>query len=602
MSFSDGNIHDYQLFNATDIKSFIIRQLKSSDNQIFKDVNYLGSNMNTFIDTIAVILQQLLFHLSLNASETALSTAQLLESMNKLSSLLNYKPSGKQTSILPVQLLISVQKTSTAGNGVKQVTIPRFLELSHNSKFVLKNPITVAIDENTTEILEEAAMFQGNVHQSQVYMATGDNFEKITLIDTFGGDNFVSDNFFVIFVDESLDQTADWHEYTETPLLFLNDEKARVYEKRYDEDGNYSFKFGDGTNGMKLKKGNQVVIFYLVSDGEPAIIDDASVLGVEAPTIYSSALYNEILTSTFKSDTQSPYDLTNVSNIQITPTGNSTDIVYPESVESIRNNAHKIFASQNRLLTLGDYYTHVKRLFSNYCKDIYLMTNDQYTKDFLRYYYDLGLDAPQGDSRLNIAQVNFMTSCNFNNIYLVVLPQINTVLSWRVPNYLNSSFKQEIVESVQQAKGINHNLVILDPIYRAFTWGSPYLDGTDFNEEQLKNTLVLTKAKYNKYSAQYIKQKAIDEITDYFDSLALGDPVNVSELSTRITQINGIKDFHIVDKNGNTVSDLTLYSWNPLYSTEDNELSQQTVPVAPFTYCYFYDRDNINSIITVEEE
>lgn len=109
--------------------------------------------MNTFIDTISVLLQQLLFHLSLNASETAFSTAQLYESMNKLSSILNYKPFGKQTSILPVNIQVNVP-TETA----QQFTIPKFMQISHNSNFVLKQDMIVSVVDKKSVVLD-AAMF-----------------------------------------------------------------------------------------------------------------------------------------------------------------------------------------------------------------------------------------------------------------------------------------------------------------------------------------------------------------------------------------------------------------------------------------------------------
>ena len=76
-------------------------------------------------------------------------------------------------------------------------------------------------------------------------------------------------------------------------------------------------------------------------------------------------------------------------------TGGSTDVSYPETVDSIRSNAPRIFSSQNRLFTLADYQQFIKKNFSSYVKDLYLCNNDTYTKDYLKYYYDIGLDSPQ---------------------------------------------------------------------------------------------------------------------------------------------------------------------------------------------------------------
>lgn len=370
--------------------------MKSSENPVFKDVNYFGSNMNAFIDTIAVILQQLLFHLSLNTAETSFSNAQLYESMNKLSSILNYKPYGKQTSILPVKLTVRVPAPAGVGTGTRQLTIPKFLQVTHNSSYVLKNEITVPVSAEDTMVYLDAAMFQGTVHQSQVYEATGDEYEKITLVDQYiaSSQNFISDNFFSVYVDESVDGTGDWREYTEVPLVFDCGEGERVFERRFTEDYDYQFKFGGETAGRKLQSGNRVVIFYLVSDGEPAVIGDGEVVMETTPTAYSNPLYTEIVQQTSAGGEFSIDGSAYLGNITISNTGPSTEVTYPETVESIRANAPRAFASAGRLSTLGDYRQFILKNFSGYCKDVYIMNNGEYTADFLSYYTNLGIDRP----------------------------------------------------------------------------------------------------------------------------------------------------------------------------------------------------------------
>ena len=83
---AENALSSYALFNATDIKSFIINQLSQSDNPIFSGCSYLGSNMNALIDVLAVMSQQILFHFSVNTAESSFATANLFESMNKLAS------------------------------------------------------------------------------------------------------------------------------------------------------------------------------------------------------------------------------------------------------------------------------------------------------------------------------------------------------------------------------------------------------------------------------------------------------------------------------------------------------------------------------------
>ena len=604
---AQGALNSYTLFNATDIKSFIINQLSNSENPVFSGCSYLGSNMNALIDILAVMTQQILFHFSVNTSEASFTTANLYESMSKLVNILNYKTIGKQTSMLPVRFNIDV-KDFKSKNTSSQITIPRFTHVAYNSNYYLKNEIIVPIDEITSDTLTvDSILFEGELKESPTFTASGDEFETFTLQDNFikSGSKFITDNFFIIYVDE--EGTGQWKEYTETTSLFLNDSIAQVYERRFNEDLDYEFKFGNGVNGKKLEKGARVVIFYIVSSGETGVLG-ADLLskggegGEEAertvPFEYSSGMWNTILKSNYSTIDRTSFGL---DYMTVDNTGNGTNISYPESVSSIRTNAPRIFASQNRLFTLSDYKTFIQKNFSSYIKDTYLCTNDTYTRDYLKYYYEIGLDAPQEDSRLNIAQVEFMSSTNFNNVYCFTVPRVNTIISGKVPNYLNNTLKQEVVNAAAEYKGLTHNLVMIDPIYKAMTFGA-FMDDTDWNANQLENKLVLVRNRLTKYSYSYIKSLAEDVIKNYFNSLTIGSEVNLAQLTKDLNSIPGVKRFYIRDNEGNVEKKLTLYMWNPLYCNEDNMTTQQNILNEAFVYPYFYDLGNVSNLIEIEDE
>ncbi len=569
----------YELLNASDIKSYIINQLSSSNNPVFSGCSYLGSNMNALIDVLSVMTQQILFHFSVNAAEASFSTANLYESMNKLVSILNYKTIGKQTSMLPVRFQINLSQLDTSDT--TSITIPRLTQVGYNSTYYLKNEIVIPLQQvQGGEVYVESVLFEGELNDSVIYEAMGDEFETFILVDDFikSGSRFITDNFFIVEVFTS---DGEWVEYQETLSLFSHDKNALVYERRFTEDLNYEFKFGNGINGKKLEKGDRIRIKYIISSGESAVLGD-DVIQSAIPII--------------------PNDTKKISSfIRVINTGNGTNISYPESVESIRANAPKIFSSQNRLFTKDDYKTFIMKNYSNLLKDSYFCTNDEYTKDFLRYYYDLGLDSPQQDSRINIAQVEFMTSTNFNNIYCFAVPKSNTVISWKVPNYVNNMLKQEIVNGVQEYKGLTHNLVILDPIYRAMTFGS-FMDDSDFNVSQLNNKLVLVRDRLSKYNHSFIKDYVVELLTDYFGNLSLGEEINLAQITRDLNSVPGVKRFFIRNENGEEEKKFTLYTWNPLYSNEDNEITQQNILIPPFVYPYFYDLTNISKLIVIEDE
>ena len=600
---AESALQSYTLFNATDIKNFIIQQLEKSENNAFGGCSYLGANMNAFVDSLAVLLQQILFHFSVNTSEASFTTASLYESMNKLVGLLNYKTMGKQTSMLPVKFVVDVatliNDRSDSSSKPSQITIPRFTQCSYNSTYYLKNEIIIPITKDTPDFVEiDAVLHEGQLHENSSFVSNGDEFETFIIVDRHikNGSRFVSDNFFMVFVDE--DGNNQWKEYFETMSLFSNDENALVYEKRFNEDYNYEFKFGNGTNGKKLKKGARVAIFFLISNGESGILGD-DIISEGNPVAYSSSLYNSILKSSYSTIDKNSYGVDYIVSVQ--NTGNGTAISYPESVESIRQNAPRIFASQNRLFSLVDYDTFIKKNYGAYIKDSYFCTNDTYTREFLRYYYDIGLDSPQKDSRINLAQVQFMSSTNFNNIYCFLVPKVNTIISGKVPNYINTTIKQEIVNSVEEYKGYTHNIVVLDPIYRAFTFGY-FMDDDNFNANQLENKLLLIRNRFSKYSYSFIKDYAVTQLKNYFNTLKLGSEIDLAQITKIINSIPGVKKFYIMNSLGDLESKMTIYHWNPLYSNEDNNTTQQNISLESFVYPYFYNINNIDNLIEIQDE
>ena len=596
-------LQSYALFNATDIKNFVIRQLENSENGSFDGCSYLGSNMNAFIDTLSAILQQVLFHISVNTAEASFMTANLYESMNKLVGIMNYKMTGKQTSMLPVKFEIDVAKLlsdkSSTSSKPSQITIPRFTQCTYNSTYYLKDEIVIPITDTIDDIIEiDAILHEGSLYENSSFVSNGDEFETFIIKDDYikSSSSFISDNFFMVYVDEY--GNDQWKEYKETSSLFLNDENAGVYERRFTEDMNYEFKFGNGTNGKKLKRGAKVAIFFILSSGESGILGD-DVIGEGNPIAYSSSLYNAILKSNYSSIDKNSYGVDYITSVK--NTGNGTSISYPESVESIRANAPRIYASQNRLFSLSDYETFINKNFGAYVKDTFFCNNDVYTRDFLKYYYDIGLDAPQKDSRINLSQVEFMSSTNFNNVYCFLVPKVNTIISGKVPNYLNTTIKQEIVSSVEEYKVYTHNLVILDPIYRAFTFGF-FMDDDNFNPYQLENKLILVRSHLSKYSYSFIKDYVVTQLKNYFETLTLGSEIDLAQITKIINSVPGVKRFFIRNADGEEEKKLTIFHWNPLYSNEDNYTTQQNIALDAFVYPYFYDIDNIENLIEIQDE
>ena len=113
---------------------------------------------------------------------------------------------GKHTSMLPVKFTIDVKKFKKDHGDKSQITIPRFSHVAYNSNYYLKNEIIVPvkdITDDTTTI--EALLFEGELKESVDFKANGDEFETFILRDNYinGSSKFITDNFFVVYVDEN---------------------------------------------------------------------------------------------------------------------------------------------------------------------------------------------------------------------------------------------------------------------------------------------------------------------------------------------------------------------------------------------------------------
>lgn len=587
---------DYSIFEAASIKQFLIEQLNAGG--IFTDQRYLGSNLNAFIDIIATMLQQIQFHYNTTATESTFATASLYENMNKLTSLLNYKPTGQQTSILPVIL------TSLLGlNNISDTfVLPRYSYIVYNKPFVLKNDLTFTSKAGESLNIEDI-LYQGTIAESEIFKATGENFQTITLVDKYRNTNsgkFISDNFFDVYVKEP---NGKWTQYSEVDLLFEASGGDKVYEKRINEYYNYEFKFGNNINGYRPVANSEVIIFHIISDGTSAQVGDGIIKNA-AIYQYNSTKYTEIIKNSATSIFEiipNFIDSSNLKLLSISNNGASTDITAVETPDVTREMLPKLFAAQNRLITASDYNTYINKNFSNFILDNYVFDNKEYTAKYLRYFYDIGLGRPNDNPRVLLNQVNFQTSCGANNVYVALLPKVNTIIDSKIPNYINTSLKRLIVDSLDRHKDMVHNISPIDPIYKAISFGV-FREDKNFLPEQFENvTLTLIKDRYSNFSEDYIRSSVYELFKSYFDNIKLGDTINISELNSKLIQIPGIKRI-ILSDGINTEDKLTFIVWNPLYEEDDFVVTQQNINVDNFTYHYFYDFNNFNSKINVINE
>lgn len=572
----------YVAFDALSLRDLIINRLNTQ--AIFTDQNYQGSNISSIIDIIAYSYHVLMFYMNQTSSESNFSTATLFENVNKIVKILNYKPIGNQTAILSFKAIADAQLTP----GV--YTIPRYsyftlngINYSFNKDATLSVPLTGG---ELTTLEDNNTLYQGTYREYPLYSAQGAPFESFTLVLVDpNGTNMAIDHFNIdVYVKDNTQLTPVWVKWSPTLSLFLEQPDAKKYEIRLNENGRYEIKFGNNVTGNQLHEGDSVAVYYLQSDKAAGEVGTGALDGNRL-YYYNSSQLNSIIYNEISSDINM-LDVDKTSLITFSNIYASTKYTERESVESIKTNALNSFQSQYRLLTTSDIANFIKANYSNIIGSVRAVNNTDYIAGHIDYLFSLGIDNPNTDSRIQINQLKFSSACNFNNIYIYTSPNIFTETSLTTrTNYINAAQKQLIINSLAPYKIATSNIVIMDPVYMCVDIGV-----TDINETpsiEASNETTLRIIIENNISSLQIQQQVAKIFKDYFLTTKdnLGSLINISDISTSILNIGGIKTIQTI--RGDIVkSGISLLIYNPVYPDIDIKVTQQNHQLGYFQFPY----------------
>ena len=597
--------NSYAAFDATSLKNLIIDRLNNSG--VFTDQNFEGSNINQVLDIVAYSYHTLLFYLNQTSSESLYSQATLNENINKIVKLLNYNPIGVQSATL------NFNATAPANLATNSYTIPRYsyfvtngVEYSFNKDVTFTKTVTAA--ENLTEFADTNLLYQGSYIEYPIAVATGEPYELLTItsIDR-DGNNVQIDHFNVdVYVKDNTNITPTYTQYRPTESLFLEQPNSLVYQIRFNENGRYDIKFGNGTFGRQLTQGDEIVIYFLKTDGSTGEIT-AGTINDRQLVLYNSQRFQTILADTLAQNlvvvTSEEAGLLQFSN-----TSPSTKFAEAESVTSIKENALNTYRSQFRLSTTGDIETYVKKNFSNIISSTQAVNNVDYINGHLKYYFDLGVEKPSMVSRLMLNQVKFSSSCNFNNTYIYAVPRVDLVtsLTTRV-SYLNAAQKQFIIDKLNPYKISTSEIVVTDPVYVEAGFGlsnaGELLTPSIADETTLE--IIVDGALRRNFSS--IQAQVVKIFTDFFKTTNdnLGVLIDLTELSSKIITIEGVRNFRTVRTNSNVklqFPGISLLLFNPVYPETDIAVVQQNLTLPYFKFPYLGNSINFTNKIVLASE
>ena len=595
----------YAAFDAQTLKHYIVERLNT--NEKFTDQNFEGSNLAAVIDIIAYSYHVLLFYLNNTAAEVNFDQASLYENMNRIVKLIGYKPSGRQTSSIPINAVAS-ENLAVGNYTIRKYSY--FLVDSIQYTFLkdVSFSKTATGPEDITSINNNVILYQGGVGEYPSYTAQGEKFEGLTVVvdnivdeedARFIAENTLSVN--VLEVDDGL-----YHTYTEVESLYLSKPVDRVFEKRLNENGHYDIKFGNGVFGRKLVEGDTVAVDYLMSDNRRGIISKDAINGNKL-FVYDSSRQRSIFNDTFLNRDQTTFiTVDNSSQLTFNNPTNSTTLAEAETVDQIRQNAPRIFSSQKRLVTENDYEALLNKNLANVINSVKVVSNTEYINQYIQYFYNTGVD-PTKVNRVLINQVNFADSCDFNNVNIFVVPKFVISEDESFPPYLSNSFKNLIVELTGDKKMISNEVVPRDPVYMAFGLGVTAGSNQSMDRQSILNNtnLYIVRDTTNKVNKDTLKTRVGSIIKDFFlpDNNNLGQNLNLSALAGSILSIDGIKRIYTKNENEDvSFNGISFLSFNPVYPENDIQLVNQDTTLPFFKFPYLYSPLTVSNRITVLDE
>jgi hypothetical protein len=284
----------------------------------FSDYDFEGSGLSVLLDVLAYNTHYNALYTNLAVNEMFLDSASKRASVVSLAKMLGYVPRSSKCATATVNLTVTSPTSSP-----DVVTLPA------------KQPFTTSIDGTSYTFYNRGAQTVARINGSytftNVVITEGTPLEfKYTVA---SGARYIipNANIDVDTITVGVQETASsdiYVNYTRADKLTDVTSITKVYFIKEIDDGLYEIQFGDGVIGESLSNGNVITISYFVSN-------------LDAPNGATNFAYNG---STILG-----------SNLSVSTVSRASGGAEPEDIDSIKFNAPRLYAAQNRAVTPDDY-------------------------------------------------------------------------------------------------------------------------------------------------------------------------------------------------------------------------------------------------------
>jgi len=498
-----------------------LKRFLSNQSQ-FKDYDFEGSGMAVLMDLLAYNTHYLAYNANVAANEMFIDTADMRNSIVSLAKALGYTPNSATAPYADINVVVNDATGSTLVMSAGTQFTTTVNGLSYNFVTIGSNTISPIDNVYTFSNLK---IYEGTYVTYQ-YTYDSTDVDQRFLIQSANADVTT----LTVQVQNSSTDTVI-NTYTKATSITELDSTSKVYFLQEAEDGKFEVYFGDGVTGKALVNGNIIILKYVVTNKTAA--NGASSFSLSG-------------------------NIGGFSNVTLTVNSNAANGAEPETNQSIKFNAPKSYAAQDRAVTVEDYKAKVKELYAN----------------------TQSISAWGGED----AETPF-----YGRVYISINPKSGSTLTQTTKNSIIDSLKRYSVASVTP--------VIVDP--------------------ETTNIILTSTVKYDKTAtsktADTLKSETIEDLTAYnsntlqsFDSMLrhsklieIIDDVDTSILSN-ITTLKIRKSFTptIGSSTNYTVSfSNALYNPHSGHNASDGGILVSTgFKIGSSTNEYFFDDDGAGNI------
>jgi hypothetical protein len=300
----------------------------------FTDYDFDGSGLSVLLDILAYNTHYQAYYLNMVANEAFMDTALLRDSVISHAKTLGYIPYSRKAPRALINFTVN-----TNVDDKTTLTIPKgFAFLSNEIDGVSYNFVTLSettvTKSNTDFSFLNLPIYEGQlVTYSYTYDQSTNPKQVFILPDTNVDTSTLS-----VTVRQSISNT-DFETYTIASDASETTANSSVFYLQENRGQKYAIYFGDNIIGKSLTNGSVIGITYLTTNG----------------TLANKA-NNFIATDTlFDSENQ------NQTNFTITPISAASGGAERESVDEVKFSAPLQYTTQNRLVTVKDYESYIKK-------------------------------------------------------------------------------------------------------------------------------------------------------------------------------------------------------------------------------------------------